>query len=82
MNTPRKVTATWSKDQGHLLFTFDDGNEPNPDEDYFYYVPKSELIGTKPDYVDWMRQLNGKNWYAQVRMQVERMIEEAKNGLA
>jgi len=79
MSNERKVTATWSKDQRHLLFTFENGD---PETDYFYYVPKSELIGIKPDYVDWMRQLNGKSWYAQVETQVKRMIEEAKRGLA
>ena len=78
MSYPRKVLATWSKDQEHLLFTFDDGNDPNPEEDYFYYALKSELIGTKPDWVDWHRQLNSKSWFAQVRIQVERMIEEAR----
>lgn len=74
-NYPRKVTANWSKDQKHLLFTFDKGN---PETEYFYDVPKSELIGLKPDRVNWHRQLNGKSWYAQVKAQVEQMIKEAK----
>ena len=74
-NYPRTVSATWSKDGHYLLFTFDKGK---PETDYFYDVPKAELIGTKPDRVNWMRQLNDKSWFAQVKQKVERMIEEAK----
>lgn len=75
MTYPRTVSADWSKDQRHLLFTFDGRN---PETDYFYYVPKGELIGAKPDRVDWMRQLNGKAWFPQVKAKVLKMIEEVK----
>ena len=75
MNTPRKVTATWSKDQEHLLFTFGDGD---PETDYFYYVPKKDLL-TDNGFAQWIWHLSEKNWFiASLRQDVVSMIEEAK----
>lgn len=74
MSNARTVNAAWSQDGAHLLFTF---NDSNPETDYFYYIPKAELLNEN-GRKHWLWHLSEKNWFtATLKAKIESMIMEA-----
>lgn len=79
MSKEIKLTASWSLDKEHLLFT---PIGQDPETCYFYYVPRSDLLDQAAS-AHWMLHLCEKTWFTEeLRLSVIELIGKAANGMA